>query len=353
MLQVCSKFVPALAATHTLLAAAGVLAAGSLLPPSWLAAAAATAAQPAPEFPLLVSPELLKQNLGEVKLLDAAWHLGSPGQGAADFQRERIPGARFFDLDLIADTSTGLQSMLPGTAAFDAAADALRVTPASVVVVYDHGGLLTAPRAWWTWHVLGHRRVAVLDGGLAGWKAARGEVDTSPVSAQLVAAPADSMRRAPLRRPRYRAHLRAGEVRDWRAMLANVESREEQVVDARPSAKYRGDMPEGGGLRAGHIPGALNLPVQGLLRGGKFRSPEELRAVFGSADVDLSRPLVAYCATGIMASAVVLAARLAAPDGGGAATAVYDGSWQEWGGLAGAPVATCPPPFLADPLLLV
>eukprot|EP00887_Chlorella_sp_A99_P000171 scaffold13.g171.t1 len=285
----------------------------------------------------LVSAEWLKRHLGEVKVLAAPWYLPTQNRDPlAEFAAERIPGARFFDVDRISDPGSPLPHMLPSAAAFAAAADALGISDGDAVVVYDHLGAFSAPRVWWTWHVFGHRRVAVLDGGLPAWKAAGGEVETAPVSAEAVGAPAAAARASPPPPAGYRARLAAAEVRDWRAILANVESRAEQVVDARPAGRWKGEAPEPRpGLKQGRIPGSANVPWDSVLREGKFKSPEELRATFEAAGVDLSKPVVASCGTGTTACLLVLAAQLVAP---GTVVPVYDGSWSEWGALPDVPV---------------
>ncbi|KAI7842175.1 hypothetical protein COHA_004196 [Chlorella ohadii] len=295
-------------------------------------------------LPPLVDVEWLQQQAaGQVKLLDASWHPGAPGAGAADFQAGRIPGARFCDLAAISDTSASLPLMLPSPAAFGAAADALGISPQDIVVVYDGRGPLgqfTAARAWWMWHVMGHDRVAMLDGGLPAWEAADGAVDASPANPKQVAAPAAAVQHSAVwNPPRYRAQLQADEVRGWQDMMRSMHSGWEQIVDARPADRYYGRLPEAPGLKAGHIPGAINLPAASLLSGGRFLPVADLRSQFASAGVDLTRPMVMYCMTGIQAATVVLAAQLVAP---GARCALYDGGWSEWGGLPGVPIVQPP-----------
>ncbi|KDD76185.1 hypothetical protein H632_c323p2, partial [Helicosporidium sp. ATCC 50920] len=135
------------------------------------------------DFPSVVDAAWLQTNLSKVKVLDASWHMPASGRDAkAEFQACRIPGARFFDLDAVADTSSELPHMLPSAAAFAAAAQALGVSPQDALVAYDSHGLFSAPRAWWMWKVFGHGRVAVLDGGLPAWRAAGGALDASPAS---------------------------------------------------------------------------------------------------------------------------------------------------------------------------
>ena len=302
-------------------------------------------ASSASDFPSLVSAAWLQQNLGAVRLLDASWYMpGAKEKDAAlaDFRAERIPGSRFFDLDRIADLSVDLPHMLPSEAQFAAAADALGISNGDAVVVYDRAGIFSAPRAWWTWHVFGHNKVAVLDGGLPAWKAAGGAMDTAPVDeAALAAAGAAAQAPPPSGELRYRAKLRAEEVRDWKQMLANVDTQQEGVVDARPAARWKGAAPEPrAGLRSGHIPGSCCVPWNSVLVDGRFKSVEELKEVFSAAGVELGsgRPLVASCGSGTTACILALAARQVVPDA--PPVAIYDGSWSEWGGLPDVPVAT-------------
>jgi thiosulfate/3-mercaptopyruvate sulfurtransferase len=146
------------------------------------AASASTNNDDQETFPSLVNASWLKDNFSRCKILCAAWYLPIQNRDAIEeFSKERIPGAQFFDLDGIADKSTDLPHMLPSESQFSAAADTLGISNEDIIIVYDHLGLFSAPRAWWTWHVFGHKKVAVLDGGLPAWKAAGGDVETTNI----------------------------------------------------------------------------------------------------------------------------------------------------------------------------
>jgi thiosulfate/3-mercaptopyruvate sulfurtransferase len=274
----------------------------------------------------VVTTEWLGKHLGEsdLRVVDGTWHMPQLGRDArVEFEAAHVPGAVFFDIDAIADRSTTLPHMLPTAAEFAAAVGALGIGSDDRVVVYDVRGVVSAARVWWTFRAFGHDAVAVLDGGLRTWRAEGRPLQSGPV--------------APAPRP-FTARRRRDLVRDLAAMRANLDSRAAQVLDARSAGRFAGTEPEPrAGLRGGHIPGSLNLPYETLYRSdGTLKRPDDLGRAVAAAGVDLGRPVVTTCGSGVTASVLALALYLL----GRRDAAVYDGSWSEWGSQPDTPVET-------------
>lgn len=278
----------------------------------------------------LVTTDWLAQHLTDpdLRVLDGSWWM--PGSGhdpEAEWRAARIPGARFFDIDRIADTSVPLPHMLPSEQVFGDAVRALGIGSDDRVVVYDAAGLFSAPRVWWTFRAFGFARVSVLDGGLPKWKREGHPLDSGPISA----APAPT-------RP-FHPRLDRRWVRTLDEVRANIDGETETVLDARSAGRFAGTEPEPRpGLRGGHIPGSKSLPFAALIdpRTGTLRPKSELAAIFAKLAVDDHTPVVATCGSGLTAAIVAFALHSL----GHGPVAVYDGSWSEWGAREDVPVRT-------------
>ena len=262
-----------------------------------------------------VSTQWLADHLGdpEIVVVDASWHLPNAGRdAAAEYRAGHIPGAVRFDIDAVADTTSGLPHMLPDAGTFGAMVGALGIGSDQTIVVYDSVGLFSAPRVWWSLVAMGARDVRILDGGLPVWRDEGRPLETG----ETVRPPA-----------RFAARLNPARVADRDAVLAALGG-PTRIVDARPASRFAGEAPEPRpGLRAGHIPGSLNLPFSDLLDGPRLKSRDDLSAALRDAGVSTTEPAITTCGSGVSAAILALAFEIA----GAPPARVYDGSWSEWG----------------------
>jgi thiosulfate/3-mercaptopyruvate sulfurtransferase len=251
----------------------------------------------------------------DLVVFDATKYLPNEGKdGAALFAERHIPGARFFDIDIVADPETSLPHMVPTPGRFERLIAALGVSNASRIVFYDQKGIASSARGWWMMGLFGHDQAAVLDGGLPKWLAEERPVESG---APVVRSPGH-----------FVATYRATRVRGIGDMMEPDPGR--IVLDARPAGRFTGAMPEPRpGLPSGHMPGSRSIPSTSLLNlDGTMLPPEQLRSIFGAHGADGSKPVVTSCGTGVTATILTLGlVRAGLPIG-----AVYDGSWTEWAG---------------------
>lgn len=274
----------------------------------------------------LVSTDWLGRHLGDpdLRVIDASWYLPDMGRdGRAEYDAAHIPGARFVDIDDLSDARSELPHMAPPPEKFISRMRALGIGDGHQVVVYDGAGLFSAARVWWLFRLMGKTDVAVLDGGLPKWLAEGREVEDMP----------------PVLRDRHiTVSVQNQMLVDVTQVAHASKLRAHEIVDARAPGRFRGEEPEPRpGLRAGHIPGAKNVHYRTLLNGdGTMKAPAELRAVFEAAGVDLKKPAITTCGSGVTAAILALALERI----GVGQVALYDGSWAEWGMYDGLKVET-------------
>jgi thiosulfate/3-mercaptopyruvate sulfurtransferase len=274
-----------------------------------------------------VSTDWLVEHLSDpdVVVVDGTWHLATTGRrGLVEYRAAHVPGAVFFDIDAIADTVDPLPHMLPTAEKFAAAVGPLGIDEKQKVVVYDGVGLSSAPRVWWTFKVMGAQDAVILDGGLPKWRS-----EGRPVESGAFTRP-----------PRaFSATFDPAVVRDLEQVRAGLASGAFQLIDARPSARFLGEAPEPRPwVKTGRIPGSHNVPSSDLVADGRLKDADALRRLFNAAGVDLTRPIVTSCGSGVNATTLTLALDVL----GVKNTAVYDGSWTEWGARDDTPIAVGP-----------
>jgi thiosulfate/3-mercaptopyruvate sulfurtransferase len=277
----------------------------------------------------LVSTDWLSARIDDpkVKIIDASFKLpGVLPLPADDYLAAHIPGAVFFDVDAVSDHSDPRPHMYPDAEQFARDVAALGISSGDTVVAYDSGGWVAAPRAWWMLLSFGHNNVKVLDGGLKKWLREGRPTHSGKVTAKP---------------GKFQAKFDPSYVRSQQQLVGNLTTHAEQLVDARPRPRFEGTVAEPrAGLRGGHIPGSRSVPYAGLFDAetGAMKPLEELRRIFGGAGVDITKPIVTSCGSGVSALVLTLALYRLGVRG----SALYDGSWAEWGLPDGPPVATGP-----------
>ena len=275
--------------------------------------------------PFVIDADWLQQRLETpgISIVDASWYLPAQKRDArAEYDAGHIPGTVFFDQDLVVDPDSDLPHALPSPQVFSQYVGSMGISADDTIIVYDGPGIFSAPRVWWMFRTMGVYQVYVLDGGFDRWKAQGRPVTAEPTKI------------APCI---FHASFDASRVASLADMRRIVESGESQIADARSASRFAGSEPEPrAGLRAGHMPGARNVPAATLSKDGELLSLEELDATLHAAGLDLSRPVVTSCGSGVTAAIITLALESLGHED----NKLYDGSWTEWGGQADTPVAT-------------
>ena len=280
----------------------------------------------ADQSPFVVSFDWLAKSLGQpgLKIVDASWYLPAQNRdGAAEYAASRIPGAVFFNQDKIVDPASDLPHTIAGEADFARAAGALGLAETDTIVVYDGPGMFTAPRAWWLLRIFGAANTYVLDGGFDAWK-----TQGLPVETGDPATPSPA---------RFNATVNSGAITSFEQMKAIVDGHSSQIADARGPGRFTGVEPEPRpGMRSGHMPGARNVPFSNLSEGGRLKPIKDLRLALQASGLDLDKPVVTTCGSGVTAAVITLALQSI----GHRDNTLYDGSWSEWGSRDDTPIVT-------------
>lgn len=280
--------------------------------------------------PFLVETDWLSEHLNDphLSIVDASWYLptmladGEPRNGRAEYEAQHIPAAVYFDIDAISEPDSQLPHTLASPEVFSQMVGELGISDQDTIVVYDGMGLFSAARAWWNFRVMGAKKVVILNGGLPKWKAENRPTESG------------NSRPNP---NKFNASFDPNTVASFEAMNDIVNLASMQIADARPLARFSGEAPEPrAGMRSGHMPGAFSVPFSDLAINGQLRSAGELKEVFETAGIDLAKPVVTTCGSGVTAAALTLALETI----GHSDHILYDGSWSQWGGRDDTKVVT-------------